>query len=185
MMTSGIENSPTYAALLRGINVGGKHKVPMSALIELFMLAGCSAIRTYIQSGNVVFNAPPGERAALAAMLMTSIEQQFGFSVAVILRVRAEIEQVLADNPWPGETVSDDQPYVVFLGDTPSAEQIATLDPQRSPPDRFVCVGAHIYLLLPNGMARTKLTNVYFDSRLRTVSTIRNWRTVRQLLTMF
>ena len=74
--------------------------------------------------------------------------------------------------------------FVSFLRDLPTPDQVASLDPDRSPPDRFVVVGPDIYLHVLTGAADTKLTNAYFDSRLKTVSTARNWRTVNKLLEM-
>ena len=75
-----------------------------------------------------------------------------------------------------------DRLHVVFLADAPDAEHVEALDPNRSSPDEFAVRGREIYLHCPNGLARSKLTNSYFDSRLSTISTMRNWKTVRKLL---
>jgi uncharacterized protein (DUF1697 family) len=72
----------------------------------------------------------------------------------------------------------------MFLADRPDQAKIAALDPGRSAPDEFSVLGQEIYLHLPNGMGRTKLSNAWFDSKLATVSTCRNWRTVTKLLEM-
>jgi uncharacterized protein (DUF1697 family) len=72
--------------------------------------------------------------------------------------------------------------HVAFLAATPGPSKIAALDPNRSPPDEFAVHGREIYLRLPNGVARTKLTNAHFDSKLGTTSTLRNWRTVVKLV---
>jgi len=74
--------------------------------------------------------------------------------------------------------------HVLFLAETPSDSAAANLDENRSPPDKFAAVGQDVYLYLPNGAGKTKLTNAYFDSKLLTVSTGRNWRTVNKLLEM-
>jgi uncharacterized protein (DUF1697 family) len=98
-----------------------------------------------------------------------------------VLRTAAELEAVVQKNPFLVAGVGEEMLYVGFLADLPEADGIATLDGERSPPDRFAVVGREIYFQLVNGAARTKLTNAYFDSKLKTVSTMRNWRTVLKL----
>jgi uncharacterized protein (DUF1697 family) len=173
--------SRTYVALLRGINVGGKNKLPMKDLIALCTEAGCGDVRTHIQSGNVLFSAAPKLAGGLAADIARRIEAECGFGVPVVLRDAAELAAVPHDNPFAKGT-DPDHLHVAFLATAPSKAQIAALDPQRSPPDRFAVRGRDIYLALPNGVARSKLTNAYFDSKLATVSTLRNWRTVLKLI---
>jgi uncharacterized protein (DUF1697 family) len=170
-------------ALLRGINVGGKHSVPMKALAALFVKCGCSDVATYIQSGNVVF-CSAGDAKLDPAMLAARIEKTFGFEVPVILRTADELEAVIRRNPFPKADPDKERMHVSFLASEPTAAQIASLDPNRSPGDTFKVVGREIYLLLPNGAGNSKLTNAYFDSKLKTTSTARNWRTVLKLLEM-
>jgi uncharacterized protein (DUF1697 family) len=172
----------TYVALLRGINVGGKHTLPMKALAEICCNCQCSDVRTYIQSGNVVFSAKPELAKKLSATLAKRIEEQFGFEVPVILRSRDELARALSANPFLRDSVAETALYVYFLANVPSAVAVKSLDPQRSAPDAFRVVGREIYLHLPNGMARTKLTNAYFDAKLATVCTARNWATAQKLL---
>ncbi|MFN7134888.1 MAG: DUF1697 domain-containing protein, partial [Myxococcales bacterium] len=90
----------------------------------------------------------------------------------------------VSTNPFVAAGAAEDSLHVVFLADAPSPTKLATLDPARSPPDRFEVRGRDIYLHCPNGFARTKLTNAWFDARLGTVSTVRNWKTVQKLLTL-
>jgi uncharacterized protein (DUF1697 family) len=165
-----------YAALLRGVNVGGKNILPMSDLAQFFAEAGCKNVTTFIQSGNVIFDGSAKASTAVCAR----IEAAFGFKTSIILRSLPEMEKIAKSNPFP-ET---DQTHVVFLAAEPLTEQIAQLDPNRSAPDQFKVLGREIYLYMPNGMGRTKLTNAYFDSKLNTVSTVRNWRTLLKLLAM-
>jgi uncharacterized protein (DUF1697 family) len=171
-----------HVALLRGINVGGKNKVPMADLSEVFEEAGCTSVRTYIQSGNVVFEAPRGGAGKLAAALAARIARRFGFEVPVVLRTADELEQVVRGNPFLEGGTAAEALHVAFLADRPTPAGVARLDAGRSPPDSFRVVGSEIYLHLPNGVARSKLTNAYFDSRLSTTTTVRNWRTVLKLL---
>jgi uncharacterized protein (DUF1697 family) len=173
--------SETRVALLRGINVGGKNKLPMKDLIEMFDQARCSAVRSYIQSGNVIFCASATVSVRLPSVISASITRRFGFTVPVLLRSLEEIAQVLASNPFLHQGAPEDELHVMFLSDAPAPARIAALDPHRSSPDSFQVIGQEIYLRLPGGMADTKLTNAYFDSKLATVSTGRNWRTVSKL----
>ncbi len=100
----------------------------------------------------------------------------------VVTRTAEEMGQAVSNNPFLRAGVAEDQLHVLFLADLPDARSIAILDPNRSPPDQFEVRGQEVYLQLPNGAAKTRLTNAYFDSKLATVSTGRNWRTVNKLL---
>jgi len=167
----------TYVALLRGINVGGKNKLPMADLVRTFESAGCRNVRTYIQSGNVVFAAGPKlDERKLATRLR--------LKVPVVIRSSGEFRQVAARNPFLKDGVDPDSLHVAFLADAPDRSRAASLDPERSPGDAFVLRGREVYLHLPSGVARTKLTNAWLDSKLATTSTVRNWRTVLKLLEM-
>lgn len=172
-----------YVALLRGVNVGGRNRLPMADLREIFSAAGCSAVRTYIQSGNVVFEAEQDLAERVPEMVTESIRRRFGHETAVVVRSHEELRQVAASSPFDA---SGDPRFlqVAFLEDTPGAEAVSRLDPQRSPPDAFAVRGRHVYLHYPDGVARSKLTNEYLAARLRTASTMRNWRTVLKLLEM-
>jgi uncharacterized protein (DUF1697 family) len=172
----------THVALLRGINVGGKNILPMKDLARIFADAGCENVRTYIQSGNVVFEAPAS--ADVCELVTASIEKRFGFQVPVVIRNSAQLRKAIASNPFLKTGIDPKSLHVYFLADTPKTAAIASLDPARSSPDVFHVLGSEIYLHLPNGMARTKLTNAYFDSKLSTVCTARNWATVLKLSEM-
>jgi uncharacterized protein (DUF1697 family) len=141
-------------------------------------------VRTLIQSGNVVFDAPAGLIGALAARVASRIEQDLGLSVPVQMRSAAEFQKALREHPLAGAGVDENVLHVGFLAERPTSARVRRLDPDRSPGDRFRVVGREIYLICPNGVARTKLTNAYFDAQLGTVSTFRNWRTARKLLAM-
>jgi uncharacterized protein (DUF1697 family) len=172
-----------YVALLRGINVGGNNLLPMKDLARMFANAGCSDVRTYIQSGNVIFEKPAGADK-LATVIAGNIEKRFGFRIPVILRTSEQLRNALRGNPFLAAGVDPKMLYLYFLADAPNAGAIAGLDLARFAPDVFHVRGQEIYLHLPNGMARTKLTNAYFDSKLSTVCTARNWATVSKLAAM-
>ncbi len=102
-------------------------------------------------------------------------------STPVVLRSARELAAALANNPFLTRTAKTDTFHVMFLADAPKPSAVAKLDPNRSKPDRFTVVGREIYLLCPNGLGRSKLTNDYFDRQLGTISTCRNWRTISKL----
>jgi uncharacterized protein (DUF1697 family) len=183
-MTTTKATGSTYVALLRGVNVGGKHTLPMKELVEICSKNECANVRTYIQSGNVVFTAPATVAKRLAHTLAKKIEERFGFSVPVVLRSREQLERVARNNLFLKAGKPESTLYVCFLADEPTAEAIGKLDPNRSAPDEFRVVGSEIYMHFPGGMGNSKLTSAYFDSRLATVGTARNWTTVLKLVEM-
>lgn len=174
----------TYIALLRGINVSGRNKLPMKELAGMFAAAGCTDVQTYIQSGNVVFNAEQRLADEIAPAMSDAIRDRFGYEIPVVIRSADELADIVAANPFGGAGVDTKELHVAFLAERPGAASVAELDPQRSPPDRFELIGSEIFLHFPNGVARSKLTNAYFDRVLGTVSTVRNWRTTNKLLEM-
>jgi uncharacterized protein (DUF1697 family) len=175
-------NASTFVALLRGINVGGKNTLPMKDLIGMFAAAGCKDVRTYLQSGNVIFNATRRVVDRLPDRIAARIEKEFGYRTPVVIRTLEQLAEVATKNPFLAEGAAENSLHVLFLADAPSPSRIATLDPDRSSPDAFLVRGREVFLHLPNGMARTKLTNAYFDAKLATTSTGRNWRTVTMIL---
>ncbi len=171
----------TNVALLRGLNVGGKNRMPMTALIQMFVEAGCTNVRTYIQSGNVIFKATQSRLEKLPAVIAKNIAESFGYKTPVVLRTVEQIGETVENNPFLKAGADENELHVYFLANAPDARGIASLDPARSSPDAFLVRGRDVYLKMPNGMARTKLSNAYFDSKLATISTARNWRTTLKL----
>jgi uncharacterized protein (DUF1697 family) len=172
-----------HVALLRGINLGAR-QVPMKILAEIFAHARCSDVRTYIQSGNVVYKTTAANASRIPARIADALSARFGFDVPVVTRSAAELRHVAANNPFLREGADERTLHVAFLADVPETSKLAALDPNRSPPDRFAVRGRDIYLHCPGGFGGTKLTNQYFDAKLGTTSTVRNWRTVQKLLEM-
>jgi uncharacterized protein (DUF1697 family) len=156
----------------------------MEKLTRMFEAIGCQAVRTYIQSGNVLFTASEALARRVPQEIGRAILEQTGLEVPIIVRTSEELVAVLRANPFRKRAADPKTLHVAFLADEPSAAQIAALDPQRSPPDEFVVRGREIHLHFPNGVARTRLTNAYFDSKLGTVSTLRNIGTVASVLAL-
>jgi uncharacterized protein (DUF1697 family) len=173
-----------YVALLRGINVGGKNKLPMKDLSAMFALAGCADVKTYIQSGNVVCKASAAVAEKLPAFITAAIKKSVGHDIPIVLRTAEELASAAHKNPFLAAGAAPETLHVMFLKDEPTHAAVAALDAACSPGDEFIVRGKEIYLRLPNGVAKTKLSNAYFDRALGTTSTMRNWRTVLELVSM-
>ena len=139
-------------------------------------------VRTYIQSGNVVFDAPRTAPKKLAGEIEQGVARTFGHQISAIIRTRPELKRVAEGNPFAVKGVPPLSLHVMFLAESASSSGIKELDPDRSPPDHFEVRGREIYLLYPKGMGRSKLTIGYFEKRLGTRATARNWKTVTKLL---
>ena len=170
-----------HVALLRGVNVGGKHRLPMADLRVLFDEAGAREVTTYIQSGNVAFSAPATRARVITAAVANAIEARFGFRAPIVHRSAAALGALFDENPFLAAGAPAASLHVGFLAEAPSPAAVARLDAARSPGDSFSVRGGEVYLHLPNGVARTKLTNAYFDAQLATVTTVRSWATVLAL----
>ncbi len=169
-------------ALLRGINVGGKHLVPMPALSQVFASLGCVDVQTYIQSGNVVFIPPStglsGEAIALA------LEARFGFAVPVLVRSRAAIAKVLTANPFASPVADPRLLHAVFLAAPLSPAQLESLRALAVGEERLAASGNELYLSLPEGAGRSKLALACIAPKLPPTNTMRNWSTVLKLAAM-
>ena len=146
-----------YVALLRGVNVGGKNMIAMKSLATMFSDAKCRHVTTYIQSGNVLFSADAKTAAKAAAAICAAIQAQFGFQTQIVLRSQSEIEHISKANPYLRDEIPLEKLYVVFLADTPAAERVALLDPNRSPTRRVHRIGQRDYMYLPNGLGQNKI----------------------------
>lgn len=168
-----------HLALVRGINVGAAKRLPMAKLVELFEAAGAEAVETYIQSGNVVFEARAAEASRIAERIEKAIVAQCGFTAPLVLRSSLEWEKILVGNPYLAE--GEENLHVVVWKTPVAADRLARLDPARSPPDEFRSGNGCLYLRLPNGVARTKISNAWLDSALGATTTLRNWATAKRL----
>ena len=128
-ITSRSNPTSRYVALLRGINVGGKNKLPMRDLAAMFTEAGCTEVRTYIQSGNVVFSATPMCVKRLPEVISQRIAERLGFRIPVVLRTVDEFRQVVTSNPFLKLNADAGSLHVAFLADLPNPRRVAALDP--------------------------------------------------------
>jgi uncharacterized protein (DUF1697 family) len=173
----------TYIALLRGINVGGKHIIKMEALKALLIDIGLQDVVTYIQSGNIICNASKTNSVALATKISDAITAQYKFNVPVLVLDVNELNQIVSNNPLhtPQNVAFL---HVTLLNDTPMENNIATIPANNFLPNQFAIVNKAIYLLCPEGYSKCKLTNNYIEKKLFTTTTTRNWKTLLTLLEM-
>lgn len=172
----------TYVALLRGINVGGRAMIKMPALRSLLAEMGFEDVSTYVQSGNVVFKSSSRGADVIASDIEERIAAAFGLETTVLIRTPAELRRIADSNPFQDRETDYTKLHVVFLSSAPEAQAVNELDPNRSPPDEFSVRGREIYLHLPNGAGRSKLTIDYFEKRLGVRATARNWKTLTKLI---
>ena len=129
-------------ALLRGINVGGKNKLPMADLAAMFREAGCSDVRTYIQSGNVVFRAGPALAGDIPSLISASIMDQFGYRVPVVTRTASEFQEIVQANPFAETGSEANKLHVMFLADLPDVRTLTRLTRIARPATSSRCWGA-------------------------------------------
>ncbi len=177
----------TYVALLRGINVGGHRLIKMPELKRMFEAMGFDRVRTYIQSGNVVFAPVEADEQAeaLRRRIEAEIAARFGFPVTVVLRTAAELERVIAGCPFAADALAEGESlYVALLADAPSPDAVERLRSSDSGSDEARVAGREVYLLYRRSMRDTPLTNAFLERTLGVAATTRNWRTMQTLAGM-
>lgn len=175
----------TYIALLRGINVGGNNIIKMQDLRDMFEVLQFEHVRTYIQSGNVVFDSPETPEKQLAAVIGEQIRETFGFGISVIIRSLEELEAAVAGNPF--QLTGEDQfkrLYISFLADEPSPESLEKLRPYEEGADKLRVIGKEMYTLYEVSASQSPLFKVSLDKLLGTPVTARNWNTVNKLIAL-
>lgn len=170
-----------YISLLRGINVSGK-MIKMDQLKSLYESLGLSEVTTYIKSGNVLFNVKNQDPPELKSKLQDQILSNLGFEVKVLIRTRAELQEIIDNNPFikAGRTEFD-QMHVTLLEEKPAAEVLNSLTSLPATKDQFRVVNREIYLLCPEGYGRTVFSNNFFEKKLKVPATTRNWNTIKKL----
>ena len=172
----------TYIALLRGINVGGHKKVPMSELRELLSTTGLENVKTYIQSGNVIFQSSINKFKVLEKSIQKSILDQFGFEVPVLVRNRAELTTIFNDCPFPEEKKVES--YFIILSESPKKDLIAEISEQTFKNEEFAITNKCVYIFYALGAGKAKLGVNWFEKKLKVKATARNYRTIVKLLSL-
>jgi uncharacterized protein (DUF1697 family) len=170
----------TWVAFLRGINLGAHNKIAMGDLRDLMADIGAEDVATYVQSGNVVFRSPVA-RGELVRKTEREIRARFGLDVTVLLRTKAELARLVAANPFAQRESDPTRLHVTFLAAAPDRRRVAGLSRAEFTPDDFRVSRDAVYLHMPNGYGRSKLSNAFFEKQLAVRATTRNWRTVTKL----
>lgn len=172
-----------HIALFRGINVGGRNPLPMKTLTTVLESLGCSNVRTYIQSGNIVFTHTNTYREALAQQTSRSIEAQFGFLPQVLLLSVAELQSAIDRNPFADATTEPKTLHLWFLKEKPGEPNLAKIHELKSDSESFCLIERVFYLHAPDGIGRSRLA-ARVEKLVGAPATARNWRTVNKLLEM-
>ena len=173
----------TYIALFRGINVGGTGSLPMKELVTILEEIGARKVRTYIQSGNAVFESTEPNLARLSKQLSTEIMKRRGFEPQVLILTREALARAIAENPFP-ETVNDPSHlHLGFLASLPQSPDLKKLANLKKESERFQLTGGVFYLHAPEGVGRSKLA-AGAEKLLGVPMTDRNWRTVCKVMEM-
>ena len=174
-----------YVSMLRGINVGGKAQIRMETLREIYEESGFSKVRTYVQSGNVVFESGAQDPRGVEKHIEAQIEQTCGFSIPVFIRQEHELLEILSCNPFLNERAEDPgKLHVTFLQQAPHETAWSKLVSPSGISDEFSRGDMAVYLFCPDGYGKTKLTNGFFERKLGVPATTRNWNTVNALYKM-
>jgi uncharacterized protein (DUF1697 family) len=179
------DDMPVLISMLRGVNVGGHHRIKMDALRALYEKLGLQNARTYVQSGNVVFQTEEQDLLHIAAQIEKGIQATFGFSASVVLRTRSEMEDVVARNPFAQrEEMNPAKLLVYFLGSDPGPEACRQILEIPTGPDELRMDTREVFIYFPDGMGKSKLPWPKIERLLKVPATGRNWNSVLQLLQM-
>ena len=173
----------TYIALFRGINVGGNNILPMKALAALLENLGADSVKTYIQSGNVVFQHPSENASELSSRISAAIKESHGFEPRVWLLDLAEMEKAVISNPFPEAEAEPKTLHLYFLASAPENPDLTMLDSLKKANEQFKLIDDVFYLYTPDGIGRSKLAE-RAEKALGVAATARNWRTVSKVMAM-
>lgn len=173
---------PTWIALLRAINVGGRNMVSMPQLRKVLEADGFADVRTYVQSGNIVVRSSRRSANSVGKQIGGLIEREFGLTVPVVMRTPEQLAEVIDANPFPAAAVERPKlVHVTFLDADPDADGVDAIHSDDLTRDVCRVVGRQLYVDYVDGVHGSKLTLTYFSRRLGVDGTARNWRTVLAL----
>jgi uncharacterized protein (DUF1697 family) len=172
-----------YISMLRGINVSGQKKVKMNDLKTLYESLKFANVKTYIQSGNVIFESSIFDVDKIKQIIEQKVEETFGYSVSVIIRTDKEFENIVKGNPFiDHKSAEEDTTFLVtFLSDAPPISIVKIVKQFVNKPEALEIRGKEIYLHCPNGYGKSKLSNNFIERKLNVTATTRNWKTVKKL----
>lgn len=176
----------TFISILRGINVSGQKKILMADLKALYEDLKFKEVITYIQSGNVIFKSNVKlSDTELAKKIEQAIYQKCDFEVPVIIRNANEWGNIISTNPFLKEkNINVEKLHVTFLSEIPNKTSLKSIHQFDFSPDRFIILEKEIFLYIPERYGETKLSNKFFENKLKVTATTRNWKTVKKLFQM-
>jgi len=173
----------TYVVLLRGINVSGQKKIKMAELRSVLEENGLKNVKTYIQSGNIIFDSELGDTEELQHRIATVIRQHFGFEVPTLVIQEADIQQIMENNPFSDEGEAN-KLYYVLLKSAPKIGLVDQFNQLHFEHEGFHVTSKCVYLLCKNGYGKAKLNNNVVEKKLKVDATTRNQKTMLKLLKM-
>ena len=172
----------TYIALLRGINVGGHHKILMTDLRSLLTNLGFKNVTTYIQSGNIIFTSDELSIPILEDQIKAAIADRFGFKIPVVIKTNATLQSIFNDCPF--SQIKKENSYFFILNREPQILDIEEASRISYPNDEFVITKKCIYLYCEKGYGRSKFNSSSFEKKLNVIATARNYKTMLKLLSL-
>ncbi|SFZ89387.1 Uncharacterized conserved protein, DUF1697 family [Flaviramulus basaltis] len=172
----------TFIALLKGINVGGHKKVPMAELREYLTKCGFQNVQTYIQSGNVVFESNEKSIQKIEETIMKAILDHFGFEVSVLVKTREKLKRIFDDSPFSEEKKKAS--YFMMLHDTPESELVKEASEKIYEDEEYEIIKDCIYFFCEKGYGQAKFNANFFERKLNTFATARNYNTMVKLLSL-
>jgi len=173
----------TYISMLRGINVGGHKKIKMDILKQLYAELGYTNVQTYIQSGNVIFQRQDINTVNLAKSIANQILEVTGLEVPVLVLKLDEMKRIIENSPFVFDSSKNPTSFhVTFLSEIPDTISFEKIKSTDFGADQFELLDKVIYVYCPTGYGKTKLTNTFFENKLKVTATCRNWKTVNELV---
>lgn len=174
----------TYVSLLRGINVSGHKIIKMDDLRQSFAELGLENIRTYIQSGNVIFQDEDSDVQNLAKIIQKKIFDKFHLEVPVLVKEITELKEIINNNPFASRKDTINHSHITFLSSKPLNEDIDKISDVEFFPDEFIIIEKIIYVFCPDKYGKTRLTNNFFESKLKVSATTRSLKTINKLVNL-
>ena len=172
----------TYISILRGINVSGHKIIKMEALRTSYENMGFSNVKTYVQSGNVIFSYDDIEINKLEEQIFQQIKKDFGFDVPVIVMSIEKIEEIIKNNPFLKDKSKEESfMHVTFLASKAETNNFNAIEEKKQDNEDIVFSDYAVYLYCPNGYGNTKLNNNFIETKLKVRATTRNWKTTNEL----
>ena len=173
----------TYISILRGINVSGQKIIKMDALRKMYENLGFQSVKTYIQSGNVIFKSKDSKIDGVVQTISRQIKKDFGFDVPVIVLTIDKLKKIIKNSPFSKDLRKDPSfLHVTFLSSKPKSFEREVIETKRSNKEEISFSDDAVYLYCPDGYGISKLSNSFLETKLKVGATTRNWKTTNELL---